>query len=41
MVEILKFYLLSHPGIAKKMIEYINSLMKICEEKFLPPLTKS
>ena len=32
--------LLANPEVAKKMIEYKNSLIKICEEKFLPPLTK-
>lgn len=32
--------LLANPEVAKKMIKYINSLIKICEEKFLPPLTK-
>ena len=30
--------LLSHPEIAKKMIDYNKDLKKLCEEKFLPEL---
>ena len=33
--------LLAHPEIAKKMIDYIKSLMKICDEKYLPELKNS
>jgi len=32
--------MLSHPEAAKKMIEYTNELIKICEEKYLPSLKK-
>ncbi|MFX1314663.1 MAG: acetoin utilization protein AcuC [Promethearchaeota archaeon] len=33
--------LLKYPEIAKKMIEYNKSLIEICEEKYLPNLTKN
>ena len=33
--------LLAHPEIAKKMIDYIKSLIKICDEKYLPALKNS
>ncbi|MFX1321979.1 MAG: acetoin utilization protein AcuC [Promethearchaeota archaeon] len=33
--------LLKYPELAKKMLDYNNSLIKICEEKYLPGLTKS
>lgn len=32
--------LLSHPELAKKMIDYTDSLVDICEEKYLPRLKK-
>ncbi|MHA1490067.1 MAG: acetoin utilization protein AcuC [Promethearchaeota archaeon] len=32
--------LLSHPELAKKMIDYVNSLISVCEEKYLPNLKK-
>jgi len=33
--------LLKYPELAKKMLDYNNSLIKICEEKYLPSLTKT
>ena len=33
--------LLSHPEIAKKMIDYNKKLIKLCEEKYLPTLSKA
>jgi hypothetical protein len=32
--------LLSHPEVAKKMVEYTNSLIDHCETYFLPGLSK-
>jgi len=32
--------LLSHPEVAKKMYDYNNSLIEICNEKYLPALSK-
>ena len=32
--------LLAHPEIAKKMIDYNNSLKEICETKYIPALSK-
>ena len=33
--------LLSHPELAKQMIDYNKSLVKLCEEKYLPALSKA
>jgi hypothetical protein len=30
--------LLSHPEVAKKMIDYNNDLKKICDEKYIPSI---
>ncbi|MFX1379863.1 MAG: acetoin utilization protein AcuC [Promethearchaeota archaeon] len=39
--EKVEVQLLSHPEIAKKIIEYTNSLIKISDEKFVPNLSKA
>ncbi|TFG27944.1 MAG: acetoin utilization protein AcuC [Promethearchaeota archaeon] len=33
--------LLAHPELAKKMIDYNKSLVKLCEERYLPSLSKA
>jgi hypothetical protein len=31
--------LLSHPELAKKLQDYINQLIEVCDEKYLPALS--
>lgn len=39
--EKVEIQLLSHPEIAKKMIEYTNSLIELANEKYIPHLSKT